>query len=64
MFHYPRKKNIAVDICGFEGVIIKDISVEDGVVMSATAPYVVQFPDHAKFVAHLDESEVDVIEES
>lgn len=64
MFHYPRKKNIAVDVCGFEGVIIKDVSMEDGVQMSATAPYVVLFDDHPKFRAHFDESELDVIEKS
>lgn len=64
MFHYPKKKNVAVDVCGFEGVIVKNISVQDGVRMSATSPYIVKFDDHPKFQAHFDESELDVIEAS
>lgn len=63
MYHYPGKKNEAVDVEGFEGEIIKDISVEDGVQMSATAPFLINFSEsHPKFKAHLAEDELEAVE--
>lgn len=64
VYHYPGKKNTAVDLNGFAGVIIQDKSITDGVQMTATAPYVVDFaPDHPRFKAHLEEAELDVLKE-
>lgn len=64
MYHYPGKKNTPVQVQGFEGFIQKNVSVTDGVQMSATAPYVVDFREtgHPKFRAHFEEHELEVIE--
>lgn len=65
MYHYPGRKNQLVDVQGFEGVIAQDKSLLDGVIITATAPYFVDFSEaHPKFKAHFEESELEVIEES
>lgn len=61
MYHYPGKKNTPVDVEGFEGVVVRDISTLDDVEMTATAPYLVKFPDHPKFKAHFSDLELELI---
>lgn len=64
MYHYPTKRNEAFDVQGLEGIIQKDITMKDGVQLTATAPFFVKFLDHAKFKAHFSEDEIELIEES
>lgn len=65
MFHYPGKKNTPVDVEGYEGIVKKDISVKDGVEMSAIAPYMIDFREtgHPKFRAHFEEGELEAVDE-
>lgn len=67
MYHYPKKKNTPVNVQGFEGVIKKNVGFQDGVEVSATAPYLVLFPDHpptkgTRFAAHFTANEIELLE--
>lgn len=60
MYHHPKHKNSPYDMEGLEGEIKGDISEREGVRLSATKPFVVQFAN-PKFVAHFDDTEIEAI---
>ncbi len=62
VYHHPKHRQQPFDLKGMEGTIQEIITEWKGRPISANLPVKVKF--EKKFVAHLKEEEVDVIEES
>lgn len=61
MHHLPGARKVPIDVVGMTGVLVKDISLQDGVPCSATCPYVVLLDAYDRSKAHFSEDELEVI---
>mmetsp|Transcript_3714 Transcript_3714/g.10734 ORF Transcript_3714/g.10734 Transcript_3714/m.10734 type:complete len:108 (+) Transcript_3714:104-427(+) len=62
VYHVPKTSGEAVELEGKQGVVTADVSEYKGHPTSATLPLRVTFSEPTKFIAHLEEEELDVVE--
>uniref|UniRef100_A0A061S417 Intraflagellar transport protein ift122 n=1 Tax=Tetraselmis sp. GSL018 TaxID=582737 RepID=A0A061S417_9CHLO len=61
VYHVPKTKGAETELEGKEGVVAAVVSTYKGEPTSATLPVRVKFEEPVKFIAHLDEDELEIL---